>query len=262
MHLAVISKQPSSPARPTPLLFVHGLWTGISAWAEHFLDYFAAHGYASHALSLRGHGKSEGRERLRWTRLADYVADVAQVAAQLPAPPVVIGHSNGGAVVQKYLETHAAPAGVLMASVPAAGVLPTALRTALHHPWLFTKCNLTFSLYPLVSTPALARETFFSATMPDDKVKAYHAQMQDESFMEFLDILALNLPQPKRVKTPLLVLGAANDTLFHPNQVEATARAYNTQAIIFPNMAHGMMLEDGWPSVADRIRAWLNERAL
>ncbi len=143
MQLETISRQPPAHARPTPLLFVHGLWTGLWCWTEHFLDYFAAHGYAAHALSLRGHGNSEGRERLRWIRLSEYVDDLAQVAAQLPSAPVVIGHSNGGAVVQKYLETHDAPAGVLMASVPPAGAIPSAIRTLLRHPWPFIKANLT-----------------------------------------------------------------------------------------------------------------------
>ncbi len=49
---------------------------------------------------------------------------------------------------------------------------------------------------------------------------------------------------------------------FRPSQVEATARAYHTQAVIFPNMAHGMILEDGWEAVAGRIIAWLTEKGL
>jgi hypothetical protein len=40
------------------------------------------------------------------------------------------------------------------------------------------------------------------------------------------------------------------------------ARAYGTQAEFFPNMAHNMMLEAGWQSVADRMLAWLDEREL
>jgi pimeloyl-ACP methyl ester carboxylesterase len=244
------------------VLFVHGLFVGIWGWTEHFVDYFAAHGYAAHALSLRGHGQSEGRERLRWISLAEYVDDVAQVAAQLPTPPIVIGHSNGGAIVQKYLETHAAPAAVLLASVPPQGILLTVLRLALRYPWPMLKATFTLSLYPLASTPALARYEFFSASMPEEKVRAYQARMSNESFRGLLDILALNLPRPKRIKTPMLVLGAADDTSFRPGQVEATARAYHTQAIIFPNMAHGMMLEDGWQGVADKIISWLNEKGL
>ena len=262
MKLELLSRQPAGTARPTPLLFVHGAWHGAWCWAEHFLDDFAARGYAAHALSLRGHGGSEGCAQLRWTRFADYVADVAEVAARLPAPPVVIGHSMGGAIVQKYLETHAAPAGILLAAVPPSGVLASTLRLAARHPWAFLQVNVRWSLYPLIQTPALAREAFFSAAVSDEDVRAYHAQLQDESFLAFLDMLAFNLPRPARVQTPLLVLGGAADTVFHPNEIEATARAYGTQATLFPDMAHDMMLEPSWHSVAETMGKWLSERGL
>lgn len=263
MRLEVISKEPTAEnPRPTPVLFVHGLFAGSWCWTEHFTAYFAAHGYATHALSLRGHGQSEGREGLRWIRLADYVDDVAQIVAHLPAPPVLIGHSYGGAIIQKYLETHTAPAAVVLASVPPQGFLQIALRTAWRHPSAFLRANFTLSLYPLVSTPALVRDLFFSAGMPEEKVRDYQARMSDESYRGFLDMLFLNLPKPERITTPMLVMGAANDTSLRPHQVEATARAYHTKAIIFPNMGHGMMLEEGWEAVAGRIISWLHEKGL
>lgn len=262
MDLEVIGKQPASSPRPTPLLFVHGAWHGAWCWDEHFLDYFAAQGYAALALSLRGHGASPGRARLRWTGLGDYVADVAEVAAQLPVPPVLIGHSMGGAVVQKYLETHAAPAGVLLASLPPAGALATTLRIARRHPVEFVKANLLLSLMPLVGTPELAREAFFSASLPPDTLQSHFAKLQDESYRAFLDMLVFKLPKPERVKAPLQVIGGAADTIFHPAEIEATARAYGTQAIMFPDMAHDLMLEPGWQQVADSIIAWLRERGI
>jgi hypothetical protein len=130
-------------------------------------------------------------------------------------------------------------------------------------PILFVlKSNLTLSLYPLVSTPALARDGFFSPSMSEEKVRAYQARMSGESFRAFLDILLLNLPNPRKVKTPLLVMGGQSDRLFSPQQVAATASAYDTQPVMFPNMPHGIMLEDGSQQVADRIIAWLSAKGL
>jgi len=260
--LEVISRQPSGATRPTPLLFVHGAWHAAWCWEEYFLPYFAAHDYVVHALSLRGHGASEGRERLRWLRVADYVADVAQVASSLPATPVVIGHSMGGFVVQKYLEQHRPPAAVLMAPLPSAGALGVTLRLAARHPGAFLKTNLTWRLWPLVATPELAREAFLSASTPAERVQEIFARLQDESYRAFLDLLILDLPRTHLVETPLLVLGAGDDTIFTAAEMTATAQAYGTEAVMFPGMAHDMMLESGWEKVAETILEWLIRRRL
>lgn len=260
MKLEVIRSEPAGTTRPTPILAVHGAWQAAWYWEENFIPYFNRAGFAVCAVSLRGHGGSEGREKLRWTRVADYVEDVASVAADLPTPPIIIGHSMGGLVVQKYLERYPAAASVLLASVPPAGVLATALRIARRHFGTFLKVNLTLSLYPFIETPALAQELLFSATMPQEQVLSYFPRLQDESYGAFLDMMVFNLPKPKRVRVPLLVLGAADDRIFYPYEVQATARAYGTTATIFPDMAHEMMLEAGWEAAAERILAWLEEQ--
>ena len=44
MKLEVITREPETDARPTPVLFVHGMFHGAWCWDEHFLPYFAQHG--------------------------------------------------------------------------------------------------------------------------------------------------------------------------------------------------------------------------
>ena len=224
------------------------------------MSYFADRGFTSHAVSLRGHGASQSPAHFRLTRIADYVADVAQVVEQLPEAPVLVGHSMGGLVVQKYLEERAVPGAVLLASVPVKGVMRTTLRIAVHHPLAFLKANLTWSLYPIIGKPALCREAFFSADISNENLDAYFNRLQDESYLAFLDMMLFNLPKPERVKTDLLIMGAADDTIFYPDEIKATAIAYQTQPVMFPDMAHDMMLERNWQSVADRILKWLVEK--
>jgi len=258
MRLEVVSRHPDAPVSQTPLLFVHGAWHGAWCWSEHFIDTFVARGYSVYALSLRGHGTSEGRERLRWWRIADYVADIRQVVAQLPQPPVLIGHSMGGFVVQKYLESEPARAAVLLASVAPHGILKAYLRFALHHPLPALKVVLRLSPYQVVGTPALAREMLFSSRLPADTTDAYYQRIQEESFLAFVDMMALDLPRPKRVTTPVLVLGGTADKTIEVPDVEATARAYRTQARLLPDVAHDAMLDPDWQAVADSIIEWLS----
>lgn len=260
MNLEHIKRAPVHP-KPTPLLFVHGAWHSAWCWDEHFLPYFADHGYAAHAISLRGHGWSESDKNLKLLRLADFVADVAQAVEELETSPVLIGHSMGGLVVQKYLEFGPAAGGVLLASVPVKGVLGTTVRIAARHPLAFLKANLTWSLWPIVATPELAKEAFFSGPIPDEDVVRFHERLQDESYLGYLDMM-FRLPKPERIDVPMLVLGAEKDSIFTPKEVAATAAAYGTEAVLFPDMAHDMMLEPGWQDVADSILAWLSERDL
>lgn len=262
MQLEVISERPASNAHDTPLLFVHGAWHAAWCWCEHFIPYFVGHGYVCHAISFRGHGASEGHKHLRRTGIKHYVEDLAQVVGQLERAPVLVGHSMGGLVVQKYLEAHSAPAAVLVASVPAHGATPATLRVALRHPLALLKANLTLRLYPVIGSPALTRAVLFSDHTPTEVSDACFERLSDESYRAYLDMMMFALPRPKRVTTPMLVLGAANDSIFTPKEVEATARAYNAPFEIFPNMGHNMMVDAGWQRVADRILSWLQQNDL
>lgn len=257
MKLEVISKDPHKKAHATPLLLVHGAWHGAWCW-ENFLPYFAEQGYEVHALSLRGHGNSEGRDGIRWYSTGNYVEDVAQVANRLRSSPVLIGHSMGGYVVQKYLEEHIAPAGVLVATIPTVGIMGMLLRMLKRHPGSTLRALVTLNTWYFVSTPALAKDYFFS----DDKFLAYYPYIQTESFRLALEAALLNLPRPQKIQTPLLVLGAENDRVFTVAEQRRTARAYKTEAILYPDMAHDMMLERGWKAVADQILSWLKSRGL
>lgn len=259
--LEVIDKGTADASHPVPLLFVHGAWHAAWCWDEHFLGYFADRGYRAVALSFRGHGESPTAKPLRNLSFTDYVDDVSSVAAGFPVPPVVIGHSMGGVIVQRYLETHDAPAAVLMCSMPPQGYLRSGLRWLRRHPSHFVKLSVTGRSLPYVSTPELARERFFSPHTPEALVRGYAARLQEESSRSGLDGV-VKLPRPDRVRAPMMVLGALEDGAVTPDEVRATARAYRTEPVFFADMGHNMMLEPGWESVAERIADWLATRGL
>jgi len=195
--------------------------------------------------------------------IADLVADVGSVACKLPSKPVVIGHSMGGFIVQKYLESHVAPAGVLLASMPRRGAGGYLLREVKRHPFHTIRAIVTTKQLHAVNTAHLAREHFFSPDTPASDVVRYAARLGEEYAGRIsTDNLFLNLPKPERVTTPLLVLGAACDGCFTTEEIHTTARAYRTEAEIFPDMGHDMMLEPGWRAVAERIDGWLISRGL
>ncbi|MGO9157609.1 alpha/beta hydrolase [Mycobacterium sp.] len=259
--LELIDKGSFSDTHPIPLLFVHGGWHAAWCWDENFLDFFADAGYRAVALSLRGHGGSPTTKPLSNCSIADYVEDVHSVADGLATSPVLIGHSMGGFVVQKCLDDGSAPAAVLMASMPsrAARRAGVAARIMRRHPLVAVRANTVGSTADLVNTPRLARDHFFSTHTPESVVESCAARLQPEGWGAPGLFVRL---KPARVTTPLLVLGAENDKAVVKGDVRATARAYRVQAEFFPGMGHNMMLEPGWPDVAERIHCWLTSQGL
>lgn len=258
----LIDKGHCTAAHPVPLLFVHGGWHAAWCWDEHFLDFFADKGFQAVGVSLRAHGKTATSQRLRTCSIADYVDDVKAAAAQLVSQPVVIGHSMGGFVVQKYLESHHAPAAVLMASAPPRGTVRAMLRMFGRHPVTVARSSLFGSTIDVVATPTLARDHLFCAHTPESVVADCVARLQPESAQAMREMLFGVRPDPGLISTPMLVLGASDDQAFTQDEVHATARAYGTDAQFFSDMGHDMMLEPGWQAVAERIVGWLGHRGL
>jgi pimeloyl-ACP methyl ester carboxylesterase len=243
-----------------PLLFVHGLWHGGWCWDEHFVPWFRERGFEATAITLRRHDQRHA-PGLRLTRIRDYVEDVANAAAKMPTPPVVIGHSMGGFVTQKYLEDHVAPAAVLVASLPPSGILGATLRTGARHPLRLLAANLTWSLYGIVKTPQRAREMFFGPELSDELVAKYQARLTDDAYLAYLDLLFFVRPNLEAVRrTPILVLGGDADWTISSAEVAGTAKAYGAELATFPG-AHDLMLEPGWEKVAERIDTFIRSRA-
>ena len=239
------------------MVFLHGTWHGAWCWSEHFLDYFAANGFAAYALSFRGHGESEGRNRLRFARVRDFVDDFATLADMLPTPPIVVGHSMGGYVAQKYMEQHWLPGAVLVASAPPRGLWRSLIGHLRRDPLAMLKCSLALRLSPMIADAERARALFFSPSTPQEEARRHCARLQDDGYLAYLDCLALDPVDVAKITTPVMVAGGALDLVIPPNLVSATARAYRVEPVMFETMAHDMMLEADWRRLADAILAWV-----
>ncbi len=260
-RLEVLSALPTDKKTPaTPLLFVHGAYTGAWCWAEHFLDFFAAAGHPAYALSLSGHGRSRGRRILDTFSIDDYVRDVCEVADMLTAeydePPILVGHSMGGFVVQKVLEKRVCPAAVLMCSVPPQGLMSSAMSLLVNKPNMLSELGRIYS--GAGASMAALQESLFAQPVKGDDLERYYRFSQPESQRAIWDMSLFNLPEIHKVgRTPLLIQGAEFDHLIPPDLVRNTAGAYGTTPTIFEGMGHGLMLERDWRKPAQHILDWL-----
>lgn len=226
-------------------------------WTDTFMPYFADAGYPCHALSLRGHGGSDGRQHMDWHSIADYVDDVAAVVADLDEPPVLIGHSMGGFVAQKFLERQPARATVLLCSVPPQGLVAAQFHLLFQKPHLFMDLNrIMGGDYAEVDT---LREALFHGDVDKGMLAAWLTRMQPESHRAIWDMSMFNLPQLHAMnRPPMLILGAEHDVLVPAFLVQSTGHSYGQPAHIFRGMGHAVTHERGWTTVAAYIREWLD----
>ncbi len=93
------------PSDGYPAVFVHGLSSGWQSWLPPLAYLWPT--LSVMAVDLRGHGDSDKPET--GYTLTNYAADVweAMGKMRLKRPPVLIGHSLGGAIVRRIAADHA-----------------------------------------------------------------------------------------------------------------------------------------------------------
>jgi pimeloyl-ACP methyl ester carboxylesterase len=244
--LEVVERRATTgPERPS-LLFVHGLGHGAWCW-EHWQSAAADAGYSSSAVSLRGHGGSPGR--LRTSRLGQYADDVIEVAMSLPAPPVIVGHSMGGLVVQQVLARYAARAAVLVAPIPAHPAVSSLVAIARRHP--------TDALRIVAGGSLPLRPEYLFHELDDANAAAYSARCGGESPIVQYQLLMHGPAGPPLGSPPVLVLATPDDRLVPITAVRRTATRYGADVVEFPGMGHDLMLDARWREPLDAMLGWL-----
>lgn len=239
-----------------PILFVHGAWHGQWCWEKYFMDYFASKGYDNYAFNLRMHEKPGKIKGINKVTIQDYVKDLEAAVNKIEGEPIIVAHSMGGLVLQKYLEKHPCKKAILMTPVPISGVLPITLKL------IFTKLYtipsiLTFNLYGLVNSKSKAKWAFLSNNCEQSIVDYCNQHLCSESFLAFLNMLFPNVKINFHTKIPMLVIGADKDNIFSVNEMKSTANKYKADLIIMTDTAHDMMLEYNYKETADRIINWI-----
>ena len=250
-----IIQQPVKRTHDTPLLFQHGAWHGAWCWQQ-WMDYFSSLGYEVHTISLPAHGKSSFKKKhINLYTFRDYAETLAGQVESISPKPVVIGHSLGGAIVQKYLENHQLPGAVLLATLPSKGMLPMVLRLLQRHPFYTLWGLLTWNPYEWVKTPELAQDLFLNSNTEIDVVEFQKKLVRESTLLSLLFPFAKINP----VKTPVLVVGAEKDHIFTVDEQESTAKTYGAKSIMIKNEAHNLMVESSWKQTANVIDNWITK---
>ena len=248
--------QPS--ARP-PLLFVHGGYSNAALWGVRFIPYFQDLGYDCYALELSGHGSHPAdRTHLDDFGLDDYVADLAAAVAGLPAAPVLIGHSMGSLVSQRFLERGMARAVAFLAPVPPTGTGGTVSRFALTMPDFFAELPNAVNGTASEKTMRTMARVYFSPSMAPEESIQYLPLIQPESEMAVTEMLIAPFRIARgRARIPALVMGGSADQVFPASLLFFTAASWNAKTQVIEGAGHMLMLDPQWPAAAGKLQEWL-----
>jgi pimeloyl-ACP methyl ester carboxylesterase len=117
----------ANPAIPSTIVLIHGLWMTPLSW-EHWVDCYEARGFR--VLAPAGPGMDSDIDELRCDPsgiehpdIQEIVDHYAAIIRELDRPPIVMGHSFGGAFTQILLDRGLGAAGVAIDSAAVKGVL-------------------------------------------------------------------------------------------------------------------------------------------
>jgi alpha-beta hydrolase superfamily lysophospholipase len=256
-RLALRRAEPAGAPRAL-VLILHGFGDHGGRYT-HVATWLAERGCAAWALDQRGHGRSPG-PRGHMTRFAQFLADVAalrkRAAAEVAAPQILLGHSFGGLVVLRYLET--APEGLAGAVVTSpwidtatrAPAWKLALAKALAGPLPGLGMSTGLDTADLSTDPAVGQ-----AARSDP---LYHSRMTPAAWREIRAAQAAVVAERDRIAVPLLFLLAGDDRIASCAASEDLARSVRAETIVYDGMFHEILNERDKARVLADLGAWLD----
>ena len=257
-------------AEPDTVVLIHGLWLTPRCW-EHWVGHYADAGY--HVLTPAWPGMDVDVEALRDDPSVmdglgvDEVTDhVERLIRELNRPPILIGHSFGGVIVQILLSRGLGAAGVTLHSAPVRGVyrLPlTSLRSS--SPVLRRPSNprRTVALSPRQWRYAFANT--LTAAESDVAYERYHVPAPGRPLWQAATANLRRRP-PTKVdfrfhRAPLLMIAGTSDHAVPASICRENAKRYRRSSAVtdyheFPGRPHFTTGAPGWEEVADLALDW------
>jgi non-heme chloroperoxidase len=259
-RLEVLSLPASGRTARPPILMVHGAYTHGGSWRHTFMPWFAGRGHDVHAVSLRGHGGSDGHPMLDAWGLDHYGEDVRRALAMIGQPAIVFGSSMGGLVLQRLLsEGPAIRAMVLVSSVPPTGLFDSVSRMTFDRP------RQMGQLLQLAIAGRSGRgmlELLAHDPLPmTDETAASH-MLTRESSRALWEMTWAPMPWSARTAAvvPMLAVHGEYDRMIPASAVQAIARQFQAMPLLVPEVGHVPMIERRWESVAQSIADWLERQ--
>lgn len=257
---------------PDTIVLIHGFWVTPRSW-EAWIEHYEKRGFRVIAPAYPGfevevEALNADSAPVQAVTIAGIVAHLEAVIGELEQPPILIGHSAGGAFTQILLDHGFGAAGVALNSAPTEGVPVVPL----------TQIRATF---PVLKNPANRNRAIgysfeqwnyaFTNTLPEDEAHALYDRYAVPVSGHILFESALANLTPGHTGTwvdyrndsraPLLFVAATEDNIMPPKVQWSNAKHYEsdktlTEVVEFSGKPHLLPAAPGWEEIADYVLAW------
>ena len=259
-------------AASSTVVFIHGMYLTPLVWQEWeslfqdsgFNTYSPA--WPQHDLSVAEQNAIHPSSALAELTLPDVLQYYREYITALEEPPILIGHSMGGLIVQILLSEGLGAAGIAINSAPPQGVISANTN--------FLKANWPH-INPFLSPNKPTQLTFkqFAFGIVNDM----DSEIQINTFSQYA------VPESRRVgkatltndaaidialpRAPLLILAGGNDRMIPASLNYTNFKKYRSAASItdykqFRDRNHWTILQPEWESLADYIQEWLGDNSV
>ncbi|MGH7826688.1 MAG: alpha/beta fold hydrolase [Candidatus Binatia bacterium] len=247
---------PEKPKFKSPLVLLHGLWTGSWCW-ETWASHFCNLGWDCSAINFRGRSGETPVSEFRRLALEDCVADLSEVLASFSYPPVLLAMNLGCLVGLKATENSRLAALILVS--PAA---PRNLRQSRSRARRLLR--LKYSPLIFLRRPIRIDRNDFQANflhpLPDSKHPEIYRRTVPESPLLVREFLLPRIDLTSGSPgCPSLVVAGAEDAIQPAASAREIAELLGADFREYNGQGHWMIEQDSQAIVRD-IHRWVVQK--
>jgi pimeloyl-ACP methyl ester carboxylesterase len=259
------------PSAPDTIVLIHGFWVTPRSW-EHWKTHYEGRGFRVLTPAYPGfEGEVEALNAdptpIAEVTLPAIVESLSELVRGLDRPPILIGHSAGGTIVQLLLDRGLGAVGVVLNSAPTEGVTVVPL-SQLRSAWAVLKNPA--NRHRAVGLTEEQWHYAFTNTFGDEESRALYRRYHVPASGRILwnSVLANLMPGPQDAhvdyandaRPPLLFVSGGEDHIQPPAVQRSNARHYRGDTVTelreYPGYAHLLPAQAGWERIADEVLDW------
>ena len=266
----------TDPTAPDTIVLIHGFWVTPRSWEE-WIDRHRERGYTVLAPAYPGfevevEALNADPSPIEAVTAPQIIEHLETVVGGLDRPPILIGHSAGGAFTQVLLDHGFGAAGIAINSAPTEGVRVVPL-------------SQVRSTFPVLKNPANHHKAVgfthdqwhyaFTNTFTEDESRRLYERYAIPASGRILwnSVLANFEPGPQDIwvdyhndaRAPLLFISGSEDHLMPPSVQRSNAKHYKSDTITevkeYEGRAHLLPSQEGWQEIADYALDWAVDHA-